>query len=1648
MALILRKEGNANVTTPPAGSGSIFLSEDDAITVKSSTGNISSILTFTADTNTQVFFNDAGELGQSNVFTFDSNTGNLSVSGILTDNYYYANGQPLDFEQPAGSNTQIQFNDDSDFGASANLTFDTATNELGVTGNIVTSGILTDNYYYSNGAPLDFEQPAGANNQIQYNNDGSFGASSTFTFDPSTNQLDVSGNVVANRVVANFVLTDNYYYANGEPVDFEQPAGNTTEIQFNNNGDFGSSANLKFNDGNSILTVLGTVVANVLDGQLETPNQPNITSVGNLVNLTVDGNVDANNVSVTNDITVDGNALIGGNLTVNGNVTYVNVEHFNVEDPIISLGGGPNGSPLASDDGKDRGLLLHYYDTTAIDAFMGWEQSNAEFVMAQSVTVSDETVTVGSLGNLRVDTLLGNVSGETATLTGELSGNTANFSGDVVLPNLTVNASLSGATANFSGNVVLPNLSVNSELSGNTANFSGNVVLPNLTVNNEFSGNTANYSGNVVLPNLTVNSELSGNTANFSGELTGNTANFSGSLTAVDANLGNTVDANYFTGVLTFAAQPNITSVGTLTGLLIGATSDANDFPNAVVISSQDNTGDTSNALIGLAGEASADEGTSSDPAIGLYGVGKTNGNIKATGVEGRGLVTSTTDLAPAVGLRGYSLDSHADGYNIGVLGNAMNSGVGNYAFYVQNGGIGSIETETFWDLVDNSNAALTFHSDLKANIFGIETTNNAEGIFTTGYLNVSGNATVGGVVTDNYYYANGAPLDFQRPAGSNNQIQFNDNEDFGASANLTFDPATDELGVIGTLSVSGNANVGNIGADEGVFTTVTGTLATAAQPNVTSLGTLTSLDVTGNITADDVTSNTLGGTLTTAAQPNVTSLGTLSSLSVTGNVSAGNVSGTLLTGTLATAAQPNVTSLGTLSSLDVTANVTAGNVYANSGTIGASALTGTLTTAAQPNVTSVGTLTSLDVTGNASAGNISTTGALSVTGNVSAGNVSATDVSGTTLGGTLTTAAQPNVTSVGTLTSLTVTGAVSAGNINGNNANFTGEGKFSGNLNMSNVHIINLAEPVNGTDAATKTYVDEVAEGLKSRPQVEIATTTNLTANYDNGNAGVGATLTSTTNGAFPEIDGVTLTSTTPGENGVLVKDQTTAAENGRYNLTQVGDGSNPWILTRCGLCDESDEIAGSYTFVKSGTLYAGTGWVQTVTDPSTFVIGTDPIIVVQFSGAGTYTAGTGLTLTGTEFSVNAAQPGITSVGTLDDLDVTGDIISDGNITSNGGLFIGNGAGFTDLVGANVTGQVGNALVAGTVYTNAQPNITSVGTLTSLAVTGNASAGNISTGGTLSVTGNANVGNIGAAAGIFTTVSGDGSSLSALNASNISTGTLDQARLANSSLTVNGVEISLGGSNTITANTTETLTRGTYLTGSNFDGGTATTWAVDATSANTANKVVARDASGDFSAGTITATLSGAATTSGTVTTAAQPNITSVGTLTSLAISGTNNLTVRTITTGANTTTGTITGNWSLSAGSRLNATYADLAECYVADQPYEPGTVVIFGGEQEVTAHGVSNDTAVAGVVSTEPAYVMNSACEGEHVVQLALIGRVPCKAIGPVAKGDLMVTAEIPGFAMANNIARAGTIVGKALDSLADGEEGVVEVLVGRT
>jgi hypothetical protein len=126
-------------------------------------------------------------------------------------------------------------------------------------------------------------------------------------------------------------------------------------------------------------------------------------------------------------------------------------------------------------------------------------------------------------------------------------------------------------------------------------------------------------------------------------------------------------------------------------------------------------------------------------------------------------------------------------------------------------------------------------------------------------------------------------------------------------------------------------------------------------------------------------------------------------------------------------------------------------------------------------------------------------------------------------------------------------------------------------------------------------------------------------------------------------------------------------------------------------------------------------------------------------------------------------------------------------------------------------------------------------------------------------------------------------------------------------------------------------------------------------------------------------------------------------------------------------------------------SAQYADLAEMYLADAEYAPGTVVSFGGKKEITITSQNADARVAGVISTSPAYRMNSGQTGEYSLPLALTGRVPCSVVGAVSKGDMMVSAG-NGAARSESHPAMGTVIGKALEDF-NGDQGVIEVVVGR-
>jgi hypothetical protein len=340
----------------------------------------------------------------------------------------------------------------------------------------------------------------------------------------------------------------------------------------------------------------------------------------------------------------------------------------------------------------------------------------------------------------------------------------------------------------------------------------------------------------------------------------------------------------------------------------------------------------------------------------------------------------------------------------------------------------------------------------------------------------------------------------------------------------------------------------------------------------------------------------------------------------------------------------------------------------------------------------------------------------------VTAGAVSAKTI---TLGSSTLTLGS-TTTSIAGVTELTVDNL----NFNGNTITSTDTNgdiilspNGTGKVDVSGSILTGLNEPVNPTDAATKNYVDVVSQGLHVHEAAHCATTDTLavlsggTVTYNNGTLGVGATLT--LSAGLAAIDGHTLT------NGdrILVKNQVNQAHNGMYVRTSAT------VLTRASDFDTAAQIGGGdFTFVENGTLYGSSGWVQTV---EVLTVGTDNVIWQQFSGTGTFTAGAGLTITGTEFNVVGTADRITV--NPNSVDIASTYVGQTSITTLGTIGTGtwqgsvvagqyggtgvNNSGKTITIGGNFTHSGAHTLGL-TTTANTSITLPTTGTLATLAGT------------------------------------------------------------------------------------------------------------------------------------------------------------------------------------------------------------------------------------------------------------------------------------------------------------------------------------------
>jgi phage tail protein X len=646
-------------------------------------------------------------------------------------------------------------------------------------------------------------------------------------------------------------------------------------------------------------------------------------------------------------------------------------------------------------------------------------------------------------------------------------------------------------------------------------------------------------------------------------------------------------------------------------------------------------------------------------------------------------------------------------------------------------------------------------------------------------------------------------------------------------------------------------------------------------------------------------------------------------------------------------------------------------------------------------------------------------------------------------------------------------------------NINFSQINGSEGNLNVSNAQNGQIFAYV----ASTNTW--ENAGGNASQPgNSTLYSGTNIhlgnVANVKIGGGAIGYVL---------ETDGLGNVSWTP--KGTIIA-----------NISAVTK-ANPGVITTANNNFFTDGTEITITDVSGMTQLNGNSYYVDVLTSNTFALYSDSGLTtpVDTTGANTYT-GNGRAIASVGGSGSAAAGGSNTTVQFNDNNV---------LTGNAGFTFNKTTG---VLAVPVSINGGNVVTAnfftGTLTTAAQPNITSVGSLTSLTVTGNANVGNIGTAGLVVATGNVTGGNINSAGTVtasrlvsnVATGTAPLTVTSTTQVANLNVATAGLATFASTANAVAGANVSGAVSFATTAN----AVAGANVSGTVSSATSATTAGTVTTAAQpnitSTGTLTSLAVTGNISGANVTATHYGAATgltsipganvtgtvplatsatTAGTVTTAAQPNITSTGTLSALTVSAnvatggiktdnyyyangvsisfagaysnsnvasylptfTGTVGATALTTGANTTAGNITGNWVLTTGSRLNATYADLAEYYEADDIYEPGTVLEFGGNKEVTI-AQDGTTRVAGVVSTNPAYAMNANCQG-IAVAIALQGRVPTKVRGTIHKGDMMVSGG-NGFARPSSAPQMGTVIGKALEDF-DGIEGVIEVAVGR-
>ena len=1308
------------------------------------------------DANSNVFANNLTVTGDSNL----GNVGNLTITGgtagyvLSTDGLGNLSWVVATSIKNGNSNVSIpnaNGNVNVSVAGNANVLVVTGTG-ANITGTLnVSSNITSGNANLGNLARANYL--TGTLTTSAQPNITSVGTLTALTVGPNSSVVlsGTSGYVKANSIQGlDGTNTIYMYYGNisgaaGIYSDLTIGTGGSGNL-FANAGTayFGNADSVKIQGGsaNYVLSTDGS-------GNLSWVAQSNGGGGGGSNIANGNSNVSIATANGNINMAVAGNANL---IRVSGNGFFANTDIFNLQSRIVQQGGNPNGTQLTSNDGKDRGTILNYYSTGnfSAQAFMGWDNSNAEIAMASEVTVTSDVVSIFAFANVRANNFLGNIIGNISgniTSPGSNSQVLYNDAGTIagaaaLTFNNTTNAVNASSTFTAVGTVTGGNLSTSGNLNvtnqanvGNLDSFGVINAVSTITGGNFYSGGTIQTVGNATFANVSTGGEVAA-----TGNISGGNLSTTGGLSV----LGNVTIGSLASNLLYVSSNFANFDVDRVT--VGGATNGTYIYPNGYV--------QLRNLSVYTVG---ADLGTittselsvTANANISSLTVNTTvnSGNVSVTGSVSGNTGNFTGNLTALNANLGNLVNANffqGDGYLLTNLtipaGTAIVNGNSNVAVApnanvtITVAGVANVVTVTSSNVIINANISTSGNISTTDNIIATGNISANNGTL-TGNLNAgvvkNANAVISlynpANVADAYINI-GTSASPSRLQVNNSNVIVNDLLRVTGNANITTVNAT-TANVTGNIS-SGNASLGNLATanffsgDGYLLTNLTlgaGTYIENGNSNVVVLANANvNISAEGNanvlvVSGNSVTSNKqlIAGTanITTAiiATANVSNLNLFNNFNADGNLFANgwaNVTGLRVR-------DVTITSLGGVSVFE-----------------GNSSFERSITVT---NFANVGTIY---------AGYIQSHGSIHANANISANGISAAiQLSGANISGTNLSVTTGNITTVNATT------ANFSGNLKSSNANlgnlatanfFSGDGYLLTNLTLGagtfiengNSNVVVLA------NANVNISANGVANVLVvSESGANISGNGNITGNLSvAGNVSVGnisgsrANFTGNANTANLYVTG-TLTATGVANTGVLtVNGNVTAANASLGNAVSanyfIGDGyllSNLTIPAGTAIINGNSNVLVTYA---SDVNITSNGVANVLKITSTGTVTTGNAEITGYVKAGSFANGSS--------NITIANNG--------DIDMYSNASTVRfKVTDDGANIYG---AFTNLGSTTITGNA---------------NIANVGVSGLATVAGNITGGNLNTGGRLSVGGNANVGNLYASGEItaVTTVTG-----------------------------------------------------------------------------------------------------------------------------------------------------------------------------------------------------------------------------------------------------------------------------------------------------